>query len=60
MGEPVTMKISRDQIVWQGEKFVIYRDPEKGLMRYLPQFKAAWPVTVFVAKFSEDEIWENL
>lgn len=57
-----TLKISRDQVVWQGDEFIIYRDPEKGLMRYLPQFKASWPVT-FVTNVTEidaQKIWDDL
>ncbi len=60
MSEQKTLKILRDQVVWEGDKFILYRDPERGLMRYLPQFKAEWPVTVVAEVKSEQEIWDDL
>jgi glutathione peroxidase-family protein len=39
-------KITKDQVIWQTEKFVIFREADGSISRYMPAFKAKFPVTL--------------
>jgi glutathione peroxidase-family protein len=56
--------ITKEQIIWQTEKFVIFREPDGSISRYMPAFKAKFPVTIseqqIQAVRAEAQNWEDL
>jgi hypothetical protein len=44
MAEKLT--IQRDQILWESVGFIIFRDDDGSLWRYMPSFQQKFPVTI--------------
>lgn len=54
------MKISKDQVVWQTDKIIVFRDEQGRVWRYMKEFRQMWPIEVGESKPESISDWGEI